>query len=132
MAAGAQLRPKPRNIPCVADFNPNVPSIARVYDYSNGGKDNFAADRELAQHLIDIFPPLTVTVAENKQFPDRAVSWVAGEGISQFIDIGGGMPTAPATDSARTAVPDARVAYVPRRPTPVYTGIAAHGLPCDR
>jgi hypothetical protein len=27
----------------VADFNPSVPSIARVYDYFNGGKDNFAA-----------------------------------------------------------------------------------------
>jgi hypothetical protein len=67
MATRAQLRPaewlpwpalprKPRNMPYVADFNPNVPSIARVYDYFNGGKDNFAADRELAQHLIDIFP----------------------------------------------------------------------------
>jgi O-methyltransferase involved in polyketide biosynthesis len=101
----------------VADFNPNVPSIARVYDYFNGGKDNFAADRELAQHLIDIFPPIPVTVRENKEFLDRAVSWVAGEGIGQFLDIGCGMPTAPAThDSARTAVPGARVAYVDTDP----------------
>jgi len=27
----------------VADFDPTTPSIARVYDYINGGKDNFAA-----------------------------------------------------------------------------------------
>jgi hypothetical protein len=31
-------------MPFVADFDPSKPSIARVYDYINGGKDNFAAD----------------------------------------------------------------------------------------
>jgi hypothetical protein len=30
----------------VADFDPNTPSIARVYDYLLDGKDNFAVDRE--------------------------------------------------------------------------------------
>jgi hypothetical protein len=29
----------------VPGFDPNTPSIARVYDYVLGGKDNFAADR---------------------------------------------------------------------------------------
>jgi O-methyltransferase involved in polyketide biosynthesis len=97
----------------VADFNPNVPSVARVYDYLNGGRDNFAADRELAQRLIDVFPPIVVTVQENKQFLERAVTWLAGQGISQFIDIGCGMPTFPAThETARAVLPDARVAYV--------------------
>jgi len=62
----------------VADFDPSTPSIARVYDYINGGKDNFAADRELAQRLIDIFPPITVTATENKRFLDLAVGWAAG------------------------------------------------------
>jgi O-methyltransferase involved in polyketide biosynthesis len=101
----------------VADFDPSTPSIARVYDYFLGGRDNFAADRELAQRLIEIFPPVPVTVRENKQFLNRAVSWAAGEGISQFIDVGCGMPTTPSTHgSARVSHPGARVAYVDTDP----------------
>ncbi len=97
----------------MADFDPNVPSIARVYDYILGGKDNFTADRKLAQQLIDIFPPITVTAQENKQFLDRAIGWLATQGTAQFIDIGCGMPTSPSThESARLALPGARVAYV--------------------
>jgi hypothetical protein len=106
-----------RNIPYVAGFDPNTPSIARVYDYFLGGRDNFAADRELAQRLIDIFPPIPVTVRENKEFLDRAVTWLAGQGIGQFIDIGCGMPTAPSTHgSARMVAPETLVAYVDTDP----------------
>jgi SAM-dependent methyltransferase len=101
----------------VADFNPKLPSIARVYDYLNGGKDNFAADRVLAQQLIDTFPPIVATAKENKDFLDRAVTWAATAGMSQFIDIGCGMPTSPSThESARAVVPDAKVAYVDTDP----------------
>jgi O-methyltransferase involved in polyketide biosynthesis len=97
----------------VADFDPSTPSIARVYDYFLGGRDNFAADRELAQRLIDLFPPIPVTVRENKRFLKRAVTWMTGEGIGQFIDVGCGLPTTPSTHgSARIVNPDARVAYV--------------------
>lgn len=39
----------------LADFDPGTPSIARVYDYFVGGKDNCASDRELAQRLIEAF-----------------------------------------------------------------------------
>src|ERR1700744_5061636 len=107
------MRRTPRNIPCVADFDPTAPSIARVYDYFLGGRDNFAADRELAQRLIDIFPPIPVTVRENKRFLDRAVTWMAGEGIGQFIDVGCGLPTTPSTHgSPRAHAPAPRVAYL--------------------
>jgi hypothetical protein len=40
----------------VKEFDPGVPSIARVYDYFLGGKDNFAADRELGHQLIGFVP----------------------------------------------------------------------------
>ena len=101
----------------MAEFNPKVPSIARVYDYLGGGKDNFAADRVLAQQLIEVFPPIVVTVKENKEFLERAVTWAATDGIDQFIDIGCGMPTAPSThESARAVTPGARVAYVDTDP----------------
>jgi len=43
-------------MPYVADFDPTTPSIARVYDYFLGGRDNFAADRGLAQRL-PLLPP---------------------------------------------------------------------------
>jgi O-methyltransferase involved in polyketide biosynthesis len=101
----------------VADFDPSTPSIARVYDYFLGGRDNFAADRELAQRLIEIFPPIPATVRENKQFLSRTVTWMAGEGIGQFIDVGCGLPTTPSThSSARVRNPGARVAYVDTDP----------------
>src|SRR5262249_44989525 len=97
----------------VADFDPNTPSIARVYDYLLDGKDNFAADREVAERLMAV-APLTVEVTrENRQFLARAVTWAANQGIGQFVDLGCGMPTAPNTHgTAREITPGARVAYV--------------------
>jgi O-methyltransferase involved in polyketide biosynthesis len=104
-------------MPWVADFDPSAPSIARVYDFFLGGRDNFAADRELAQRLIATLPPIPEIVRENKQFLDRVVKWLAGKGITQFIDLGCGLPTAPSTHgSARVIHPDARVAYVDTDP----------------
>jgi O-methyltransferase involved in polyketide biosynthesis len=104
-------------MPWVAEFDPSAPSIARVYDYFLGGRDNFAADRELAQRLIATLPPIPAIVRENKQFLDRVVKWMAGRGIAQFIDLGCGLPTAPSTHgSARITHPDARVVYVDTDP----------------
>ncbi len=45
----------------VANFDPRTPSIARVYDYLLNGKDNFAADREVAERLLAV-APLTAEV----------------------------------------------------------------------
>ena len=54
---------------------------------------------------------------ENRQFLGRAVSYVAGRGIGQFIDVGAGLPTAVNThDVACRAAPGARVAYVDNDP----------------
>jgi len=81
----------------VPGFDPRRPSIARVYDYLLGGKDNFAADREMGDRLVAVFPPAADLVPENRQFLSRAVTWVANQGVSQFIDLGCGIPTAPNT-----------------------------------
>jgi len=81
----------------MADFDPRASSIARVYNYILGGKDNFAADREVAERLMAV-APLTVEVSrENRQFLARAVTWAASQGTGQFIDLGCGMPTVPNT-----------------------------------
>ena len=35
-------------------FDPSVPSVARIYDYFLGGKDNYASDREAANRIAEI------------------------------------------------------------------------------
>jgi len=116
----------------VPEFDPTTPSIARVYDYLLGGEDNFAADREMGGRLIAVFPPAADIVPENRQFLSRAVTWVANQGVGQFIDLGCGLPTTPNTHEAAQAVaPQARVAYVDNDPVAVshLRAVAAKGSP---
>jgi O-methyltransferase involved in polyketide biosynthesis len=101
----------------VEPFDPSKPNIARVWDFWLGGKENFAADRELAQKMLAVHPVSAQMARENREFLGRAVSHVAARGIQQFIDVGAGLPTAVNThDIARTADPKARVAYVDNDP----------------
>jgi O-methyltransferase involved in polyketide biosynthesis len=101
----------------VEPFDPAKPNIARVWDYWLGGKDNFAADRELAEKMLAVHPPSARMARENRQFLGRAVSYVASRGIRQFIDVGAGLPTALNThDIAQRIDPAARVAYVDNDP----------------
>lgn len=94
-------------------FDSTKPNIARVYDVMLGGKDNFAADREVAAKLVAAYPLVAKLARDNRVFLDRAVSYAASRGIRQFIDVGSGLPTSPNThEIARREVPDARVAYV--------------------
>ena len=98
-------------------FDPTRPNIARVWDYWLGGKDNFAADRELATKMLAVHPPTAQMARENRQFLGRAVNYVAARGIRQFIDVGAGLPTALNThDIARAVDAQARVAYVDNDP----------------
>ena len=97
----------------VIDFDPATPSIARVYDYLLDGTDNFAVDREIAARLLAVAPDSAAVMRENRQFLSRAARWAAGQGITQFVDLGCGMPTVPNTHgSVRPVAGDARVAYV--------------------
>ena len=97
----------------VQEFDPSRPNIARVYDYWLGGKDNFAADRDLAQKMCEINPTVPAMVRDNRAFAVRAVTRAAESGITQFLDLGAGLPTEPSLDQAARAVnPDAKVAYV--------------------
>src|SRR5260370_32506685 len=94
-------------------FDPSVPNMARVYNYWLDGKDNFPADRAEGERLLEIYPPLRDLVRENRAFVTRAVTYGAAQRISQFIDLGAGLPASPAIHQAARAVqPDARVAYV--------------------
>jgi S-adenosyl methyltransferase len=96
------------------DFDTSVPHIARVYDYWLGGKDNFAADRELGERTLAAYPNLVYSVRANRAFLARTVRFLAGEmGVRQFLDIGTGIPTASNTHQvAQGVAPQCRIVYV--------------------
>jgi len=98
----------------------SVPNMARVYDSLLGGKDNFAADRIQAAKLIEFDPSLPGLVRQNREFVSRVVTWAAGQGIRQFLDLGAGLPTHPAVhETARQVIATARVLYVDSDPVVV-------------
>jgi O-methyltransferase involved in polyketide biosynthesis len=99
------------------DFDTSVPHIARVYDYWLGGKDNFAADRVMGERTLQAYPNLVYSVRANRAFLARAVRFLAGQGIRQFLDIGTGIPTADNThEVAQRIAPDSRIVYVDNDP----------------
>jgi len=99
------------------------PSVARVYDVHLGGAHNFAADREVAAELARVMPDLPGLFRANRSFLRRAVRFLVDSGITQFLDLGSGIPTAGNVhEIAQTANPDARVVYVDIDPVAVAHG----------
>lgn len=91
----------------------SIPHEARVYDYILGGKDNYEVDRVAADQILQVVPQMRTWARQNRGFLKRAVRYVAEQGVSQFLDIGTGLPTAENTHEVAHAVdPDARVVYV--------------------
>lgn len=99
------------------NLDESKPSIARVYDYFLGGKENYACDREFAAKLVAIAPETRTMANDNRAFLGRVVRFLARQGIRQFIDIGTGLPTQDNVHEAvQTITPDARVVYVDNDP----------------
>jgi hypothetical protein len=100
------------------DVDPSTPSPARLYDYYLGGSINFEADRAAGDRLRDALPDLYDAAWANRGFHQRSARWMASEhGISQFLDIGSGLPTQGNThDAVGAVIPDARVVYVDNDP----------------
>jgi O-methyltransferase involved in polyketide biosynthesis len=95
----------------------SVPSVARIYDYFLGGKDNFACDRELAGQLLRAAPEARSMARDNRAFLGRVVRYLTGQGIRQFVDLGTGLPTQHNVhEVAQEIDPDTRVAYVDNDP----------------
>ncbi len=93
------------------------PSVARIYDFWLGGKDNFAVDRETGGRMAEINPSLPRLVRDNRRFLCAAAARAAGAGVGQFLDLGAGLPAHPAVHEAvREVNPDARVCYVDNDP----------------
>jgi S-adenosyl methyltransferase len=101
-----------------ASIDTSVPHSARVYDYWLGGKDNFAADRELGDRFAAAFPPIRSAARENRAFLRRSVRYLAAEvGVRQFLDLGTGIPSADNThEVAQAEAPESRIVYVDNDP----------------
>jgi hypothetical protein len=98
-------------------INTGAPNPARIYDYFLGGKDNFPADREVADQMLAIAPVARDVVEDNREFLRRVVEVLADAGIRQFIDLGSGLPTqGNVHEIAQEAAPGARVVYVDNDP----------------
>ncbi|MFF4051946.1 SAM-dependent methyltransferase [Streptomyces chartreusis] len=70
------------------------PAVARIDDYLSGGRENYAADRELAHLLVQSAPWLPDMVVINQRHRPRTVNILARElGITQFLDLGCGLPS---------------------------------------
>jgi O-methyltransferase involved in polyketide biosynthesis len=106
------------------EIDTSKPHPARIYDYLLGGKDNFAADREVAQKTLKAWPGLRTAARENRAFIHRAVTYLTAEaGVTQFLDIGSGLPTAGNVHEVAQAInPTVRVVYVDNDPI-----VLAHG-----
>ncbi|MEU6242702.1 SAM-dependent methyltransferase [Streptomyces sp. NPDC047024] len=100
--------PDPRQI------DTGVAHPARVYDWLLGGKDNFPADEAVGRTLP---PEARDGARQNREFMHRAVAWLAGQGVDQFLDIGSGIPTEPNLHQiAQRVVPGARIVYTDNDP----------------
>ena len=94
------------------------PHMARVYDFWLDGKDNYAADRAVAEQVAAAYPDVRAAVRAQRAFLARAVHFLVTEaGIGQFLDIGTGLPSANNTHQvAQAAAPRSRVVYVDNDP----------------
>jgi O-methyltransferase involved in polyketide biosynthesis len=114
----------------LAPFDPTKPNIARAYDCLLGGKDHFPPDRELAERLVALYPGVRQMVKENRRFLVRALDYVAAQGISQYADLGAGLPTSPAVhEVVRRLDRTASVVYVDNDPVVIshLRALAAKG-----
>jgi len=100
------------------EIDTSVAHAARRYDYWLGGKDNFEADRISGDAALAAYPAIRIAAVENRRFLRRVVTYLAKEaGISQFLDIGTGIPTRPNLhEIAQQVAPEARVVYVDNDP----------------
>lgn len=106
-----------------AQVDQSKPSIARVYDYLLGGRDNYAVDRKVGDYFINDLPGSVAIAYANRQAMIRAVADIADSGVRQFIDMGSGLPTVDNVHQvAQRHLDTPRVVYVDNDPI-----VLAHG-----
>jgi hypothetical protein len=102
------------------DMDVAVPSAARVYDYLLGGAHNFDADRMVGERVLQVQPNGRQIARSNRAFMSRAVRYMISKGITQFLDLGSGIPTVGNVhEIAQYAHRDSRIVYVDYDPVAV-------------
>jgi O-methyltransferase involved in polyketide biosynthesis len=110
------------------DFLPDAvdldrPNMARIYDWALGGTANWAVDRQYGRLAVQAFPLARVLARNNRDFLGRAVRHCLAQGITQFLDLGSGIPTAGNVhEVADDHVDDSRCVYVDNEPVAVAHG----------
>jgi hypothetical protein len=91
-----------------------VPNPARVGDYLYGGRNNFDADRKIAEAMKAVAPVVATLAPAMRAFHQRAVRYVVAEaGVRQFVDIGTSLVVSGGTHEVAQAIdPCCRVVYV--------------------
>ncbi|EST26331.1 MULTISPECIES: SAM-dependent methyltransferase [Streptomyces] len=97
---------------------PTIPNSARIWNYAQGGQDNYQVDRELGDVMLTEFPEIKKAAMEGRAFQERVADYVVRQGgVRQLLDLGTGIPTASATHGmAQKAAPESRVVYVDNDP----------------
>ncbi len=88
-----------------------------MYDYFLGGKDHFAVDREAAEAINAISPDAKDLARANREFLGRSVRHLIDQGVTQFLDLGAGLPTRDNVhEVALRHARDSRIVYVDNDP----------------
>lgn len=98
----------------------SAPNLARAYDYLLGGGASFAADRALAERLTSLYPAIPELLSSSRTFLADSLPSLVSAGVTQFVDVGSGLPTAPSAHGVvLSASRGARVVYVDSDPVVV-------------
>jgi hypothetical protein len=100
-----------------AEADPERPSIARIYDFFLDGNAWFPIDEVVGEQIRQKVPEAYDIAQNNRTFVRRSTRWLARRGVSQFIDIGSGLPTQQNThEVAQQINPEARIVYCDHDP----------------
>jgi O-methyltransferase involved in polyketide biosynthesis len=69
------------------------PNAARVYDWLLGGTTHWAIDRVFGERAVHHLPIVKSLAKVNREFLGRTVRHCVRNGVTQFLDIGSGIPT---------------------------------------
>ncbi|GII94312.1 SAM-dependent methyltransferase [Sinosporangium siamense] len=96
-----------------SQINAHIPNAARIYDWLLGGKDHYPADRDAGEQLLRVLPFINEVARHNRYFLGRAIRHLTACGVTQFLDLGSGLPTVENVHQiAQRARPESRVVYV--------------------
>ena len=95
------------------EIDPTVPHPFRMYNYLIGGKDHYQADRDAVEVLLRARPDAVISARAVEAFSRRVVRYLAGTGITQFLQLGTAITVANSHDQiAQTVEPTCRFIYV--------------------